>query len=81
MISRFLIYPLNHTVLVVDLSEIGLPKGLYPPEGDLKMIASYRFHNRSYAERFLAAKGANPEELQKTLSRVDKGMIQVLTIT
>lgn len=80
MIPRFVLYPLNHTVLVIDVTEIGLPKGVYPPEGELKMVPTLRFHNWKFAEQFFLNKGARAEELSKLSRLVDKGAIAVLTI-
>jgi hypothetical protein len=80
MIPRFVIYPLNHTILVLDVTEIGLPTGIYPPEGELKMVPSIRFHNWRYAEAFFVTRGARQEELEKLSALVKRGMIAVLTI-
>lgn len=80
MIARFIIYPLNHTILTVDITEIGLPVGVYPPEGELKMVPSLRFHNWSHAESYFLQKGARADELRKLSLLVTKGAPTVLTI-
>ncbi|MGA8742739.1 MAG: hypothetical protein WB561_16250 [Terracidiphilus sp.] len=80
MIERYIIHPLNHTILLVDISAIGLPSGVYPPEGDLKMVPSYRFQNLSSATEFLLKRGAGVDELEKASTTASKGAIFVLTI-
>jgi hypothetical protein len=80
LIQRFVIYPLNYTILLIDISEIGLPSGIYPPEGDPKLVHSLRFHNGTFAEQFLLKKGADAHELEKVFALVAKGSIAVLTI-
>ncbi len=80
MIARFLIYPLNHTILAVDVTEIGLPTGIYPPDGELKMLPSLRFHNWRYAEAYFLKKGARPDIIAKISALVAKGSIAELTI-
>ena len=80
MIRSFIIYPLSHTILVVDVSEIGSPRGIYPPEGELKMVPTYRFHNWRSAEIYLAKIGIDATELAKRAALVAKGTINVLTV-
>ena len=80
MIARFIVYPLNHTILAVDVTEIGLPVGIYPPDGELKMVPSLRFHNWRFAENYFLKKGAHTEDLQKVSLLVAKGAITALTI-
>jgi hypothetical protein len=80
MIARFIIYPLNHTILAIDVSEIGLPSGIYPPDGDLKMVPSLRFHNWRFAEAYFLKKGAKAEVISKISALVDKGSMAELTI-
>jgi hypothetical protein len=43
MKHRFLLYRLSHTVIVVDLTEIGLPTEIYPPGGKKLMAPTLRF--------------------------------------
>jgi hypothetical protein len=38
---RFVVYPLNHTILLVDLTEIGIPDEIYPQEGKLQMVPPF----------------------------------------
>ena len=80
MIARFIIYPLNHTILAVDITEIGLPAGIYPPEGELKMVPSLRFHNWRFAELYFLKKGADADVLEKLSKLISKGSITELTI-
>jgi len=80
MILRYVIYPLNHTILVVDVSEIGMPVEIYPHEGVLKMVPSIRFQTWRHAEEFFVRKGAQKEMLAELSALVGKGTIAGLTI-
>lgn len=80
MTARYIIYPLNHTILAVDITGIGLPEGIYPPEGKLKMVPSFRFHNWVAAKSFFLTKGARVDVIEKLSPLIDKGGMTVLTI-
>lgn len=43
MKHRFLIHELNHTVLLVDITGIGLPTEIYPYEGKSHSVPTLRF--------------------------------------
>jgi hypothetical protein len=80
VIRRFIIYPLSHTILLVDITEIGLPTEIYPPEGTLKTVPTYRFNSWRFAEEFLLKMGADAKVLGKITAQIAKGTIDVLTI-
>jgi len=79
VIQRYILYPLNHTVLVVDVSAIGLPSGFFRPR-DLYMVLSYRFHNLSFVREFLLQHGGRLEAVEKAATLVKKGAMCDLTI-
>jgi hypothetical protein len=80
MARHFIVYPFSHTTLVVDTTDIGLPTEVYPPEGKLQMVPSYRFQSWRSAEKFLLKMGADAEALNVTAAKVAKGSIDVLMI-
>lgn len=73
---RFLIHSLNHTVLVVDITKIGLPTHIFPPEGEEQMVPSLRFQSWRQAEEYLRGLGAD----QKAIEAARAGHTAVLTV-
>ena len=65
MKNRFLIHELNHTILVVDISKVGLPAGIYPDEGKHQDLPSLRFRSWATAEAYLHKNGLDPKLLRK----------------
>ena len=80
MKHRFLLHSLNHTVLVVDISEYGMEIEINPRTGNTKMVPSLRFTNWKEAERYLRAKGADDETIESTYARFHKASVAVMTI-
>jgi hypothetical protein len=76
MKHRFMIHSLNHTVLMVDISKIGLPDVIFPPDGQEQMVPSLRFQSWRDAEAYLRRLGAD----QKAIDSAKKGHAAVLTI-
>jgi hypothetical protein len=66
VIQRYILYRLNHTVLVVDVSAIGLLSGVFPAEGDLYM------DNLSFAQEFLLQRGGRLEAVEKAATRLKR---------
>jgi hypothetical protein len=81
MKHRFLIHQLNHTYLLVDITQIGLPVEVYPPEGRSQSIPSLRFQGWQHAEQHLLDLGANQEALNGIKNELRFTSIAVLTIT
>jgi hypothetical protein len=81
MNQRFLIHSINHTILLVDITSIGLPTEIYPPEGKAQDLLSLRFQTWQEAERFLLRLGAAELPLEKANSWLKKMGLAVLTIS
>ena len=80
MRHRFLIHELNHTTLLVDITEIGLPSQILPPEGKSQSVPSLRFQSWLAVERHLLELGADQETLNETKDRLNRVGVDVLTI-
>ena len=80
MKHRFLLHSLNHTILVVDISEHGTAVEINPRTGNTKMIPSLRFVNWKEAEQFLRAKEADEDTIQKTHTMLSKTGFAVTTV-
>jgi hypothetical protein len=77
---RFVVYQLSHTILLVDLTEIGLPNEINPPEGKFQMVPSIRFQSWKSAEAYLVKMGADANALEQTDAVIHKGIPHILTI-
>jgi len=80
MRHRFLIHALSHTVLVVDITGIGLPDEIYEREGRHTTVPSLRFNSWKDAQRYFCKLGADDEVLERTLDLVKKTGVAALTI-
>jgi hypothetical protein len=80
MKHRYLIYPLSHTVLAVDITDIGLPTEIYPPEGKRQMVTTLRFQTWNDAREHLLALGADEKSMEGVSTRIREAGIAVLTI-
>jgi hypothetical protein len=72
---------LNHTILLVDISEIGALPGIYPADGLRQSVQSLRFKAWSDAEQYLSAKGAKQEAIDTMSKDLQDAGVAVLTIT
>jgi len=72
---------MNHTILVVDISPVGMADEIYPPEGKTQALSSLRFQTWQNAEEFLRRAGANQTALAKTRGALKSSSVAVLTIT
>lgn len=81
MKRRFLIHDLNHTILLVDITDIGLPAEVYPADGKSQSVGSLRFQTWHDAEQYLVRSGANQESLNAVKHNLKKAGVAVLTIT
>ena len=77
---RFLIHNLNHTTLLVDITSIGLPNEIYPPEGKSQTVPSLRFQGWAHVEKYLIELGADDGALQRLKEALKKADSGVLTI-
>jgi hypothetical protein len=80
MKHRFLIHEVNHTTLLVDISEIGLPAELLPSEGRSQSVPSLRFQSWRAAEHHLQGQGADKQALIGVRNELERSGLAVLTI-
>jgi hypothetical protein len=73
---RYLVFDVNHSILLVDTSSIGLLKEILPPEGKAEALPSFRF--RSWAEKFLLERGASRDDLDKTRDLLPKTSLAMI---
>jgi len=80
MKHRFLLYRLSHTVIVVDLTEIGLPTEIYPPGGKKTYGAYSSVSDLERCRNHLLSLGADAEALRRTSAQFNNTGFGVLTI-
>ena len=80
MKRRYLLHAINHTVLLVDATPIGLANEVYPPDGKEQALTSLRFQGWEATERFLLEAGADPKALSETRKALKATSLAVLTI-
>jgi hypothetical protein len=80
MEHRFLLHNLNHTILCVDISGIGIPADIIPDSGEDRTLQAIRFRTWSNAEKHFLALGARPESLRATDESLRRIGVAVLTI-
>lgn len=78
--KRYLLHKINHTILLIDATPIGLAANVLPPEGHEQSLSSLRFQTWQAAERFLLESGADSNLLDGTLKTLKKTSLAVLTI-
>jgi hypothetical protein len=80
MAERYAIFPLDRSILAIDVTEIEPGIRISPLGGETNMVRARRFHRWRNAAAFFAKKGTQPDELEKAWTLVTKGMIAELTI-
>ena len=80
MMHRFLLHSLSHTVIVVDITDCGLPTDVFPPTGERRLVPSVRFQNWEDAKQYLGMLGADKELLEEAAIRLKQTSVAVLTI-
>lgn len=80
MKSRFLLHKISHTILMIDISEIGMDAKVNPRTGNTKMVPSLRFPVWKEAEQYLRRKGADSEALEVAGAALRKTGLAALTI-
>ena len=80
MKHRFLIHALNHTFLVVDITEIGPVMEVKPRTGNTKLVPSLRFANWKETEQFFRAKEASENCIESTRAMLNKPGLAVMTV-
>ena len=76
MRHRFLLHSLNHTLLVVDVTEMKIET----PIGQTKMVPALKFSNWEEAERHFRAHTADDHTLGEARAMLTKVGIAVITI-
>jgi len=75
------LYGLNHTILCVDISSVGLPTEIIADEGELKMVPSIRFRTWANVEKYLLGLETVRNSLRATEESFRANGFAVLTIT
>jgi hypothetical protein len=73
MKHRFLIHSLNHTALVVDITQFGLPTKVFPPGGEHETAPAIRFQVSLSA---IAEARQRPVELSEVLDVICRPTIR-----
>ena len=80
MKHRFLLHSLNHTVLIVDISQFGMNIEINPRTGNSQMVPALRFINWKEAEQFFRAKEVADEAIEDTRVTLAKTGVAVMTV-
>jgi hypothetical protein len=80
MKHRLLLHSLSHTVVVVDITEIGPPTEIYPREGKRQLVPSFRFQSWKDADAYFLQLGADPDLIEKAAASIQKAGVAVLSI-
>ena len=80
MKHRFLLHFLNHTILVVDITQFGTAIEINPRTGNTKMVPALRFNNWKETEKYFRAKEADEDTIQKTRTMLSKVGVAVITV-
>jgi hypothetical protein len=80
MKHRFLIHWLSHTSLLVDITSIGLPNEIFPPQGKPQTVPTFRFQAWVDAKRYLGELGATAEDVDRAEVDLKRTSIALLTI-
>ena len=80
MKHRFLLHSLNHTVLIVDISQFGMNVEINPRTGNSQMVPALRFINWKEAEQFFRAKEAGDDAIEDTRVTLAKTGVAVMTV-
>ena len=80
MKHRFLLHDLNHTILTVDITSVGLPTEHIADDGEVRSLPSVRFRRWHDAERHFLGLGAKQESLRNVDESLRKTSVAILTI-
>ena len=76
----FIVYEVNHTILLIDMTSISLPREVFPPEGKAEDLLSLRFQAWRHAEKFMLDGGASRDSLDKTRESLNKNNFAIINI-
>jgi len=71
---------LNHTILVVDISQFGMSIESNPRTGNSQMVAALRLVNWKEAEQFLHAKETPDDAIEQARATLAKAGVAVMTV-
>lgn len=77
---KFLIHSVNHTCLLVDITAIGLPTEIFPPQGKQQTVPTLRFQSWSSARQYLHGLGATEQQLDGVEADTRRTSVSVLTV-
>ena len=80
MTHRFLLHSINHSLLVVDISQVGVASKFQPQTGIVEMVSALRFINWEEATLYFREKGADDETIRKSSAMLIKTSAAVMTI-
>ena len=79
---NYIVHEFSHTILLIDISKIPLPKEIFPHEGKAQDLLSLRFQSWRFAEKFLLERGAHRDSVDKAHESLNKtGVARVDTHT
>ena len=81
MKHRFLLHSVNHTPVVVDITQFGLPSKVFPATGENTTIPARRFQAWKDAEEYLLRLGADARALGRALEQLEQAGVSMLTIS
>jgi hypothetical protein len=76
---RYVLHEINHTVLLIDITPISIPREIIPPEGKAEDLLSLRFQAWKWAEKFLLDSGASRDNLDKTRDSLTKTSMAIVS--
>lgn len=63
---------MSHTTVLIEVTRLGLPIEIYPPEGQPQTVPTIRFQNWEDARRYLHSLGATGEALSTAEAMLKK---------
>jgi hypothetical protein len=75
---RYVLHEINHTVLLIDITSISIPREIFPPEGKAEDLLSLRFQSWEWAEKFLLDSGASRDNLDKARDSLTKTGVAIV---
>ena len=76
---RYVLHEINHTVLLIDITPISIPREIFPPEGKAENLLSLRFQTWKWAEKFLLNSGVSRDNLNKTQDSLTKTSMAIVS--
>ncbi|MGA3053998.1 MAG: hypothetical protein ABSD63_07305 [Candidatus Korobacteraceae bacterium] len=80
MTHRFLLHSLSHTILVVDITDVGTAIEINPRTENKKMVPALRFVTWKETEQYFRGKGADDKTIETAHAQLHKTSTAVMTI-